>query len=490
MLGPVPDKSNRPRAYEEVARTAALQPVRYQWNFSLIPFNILDGASVQPNPFRKRAIYVVHGVGAHLLTDTSTNLRHDLERVIDDIEPRHWRAKDTDHQWILPVPFVYDGYWGDYDNYERFHPELYKRQSDRERRFFTQLWRRRFKNLLLTSRWLSRRGWPLIRRGSLRFGFHYLFLGLLLQVFVFIGSIRSSYRKRITRTVGDARLYLDAENDTERAIVHFIDRRVGEKFLELLGLDWDLEELSVDQQLKVAGEPHRFEEVVWVAHSLGSVISFNVISDLLHQCLRCRARSPQAARNAERVERGLRQFVTIGSPLDKIWILFNEGRKHTPPSNPVLRPWPVEYLPGGKHDLWMAAGERPFWKNYFYILDPVSGPLEERFQPGVDGPRPRIVNRHTKGWRRPVLCHMSYFRDPQFLIDLLAEAYAPYCKSFVPRTWSLRTCKLRLNAVVIFFYLWLLWVVWRVSPFIGDALMRCWAGRHELLHWVGRVLAH
>ena len=43
----------------------------------------------------------------------------------------------------------------------------------------------------------------------------------------------------LSRALGDVRLYLDPKGEIERVIVQRIDKRVGENFLRLIGLDWN-----------------------------------------------------------------------------------------------------------------------------------------------------------------------------------------------------------------------------------------------------------
>jgi hypothetical protein len=118
----------------------------------------------------------------------------------------------------------------------------------------------------------------------------------------------------------------------ERAIVQRVDKRVGKEFLRMIGLDWDFKPLPVSEMLKSDGKPVVFDRLIWVAHSLGSVISYNVLSDLFQRADDLdRIGTREQKQGVQKFRDALRRFVTIGSPLDKIAFLL--GRD-------ALRPWP------------------------------------------------------------------------------------------------------------------------------------------------------
>lgn len=161
------------------------------------------------------------------------------------------------------------------------------------------------------------------------------------------------------------------------------------------------------------GKPHVFKRVTWIAHSLGSVISYNVISDIFSRCAELRTgldakgilqtdEDIQLKRNIEFVEASLHRFVTLGSPLEKIAFLFPNA----------MRPW-------SENDRTRFAQEngQSRWYNFFHIWDPVSGLLRN------DKFFERVCNMHSKLWRIPGLAHTSYWRDPDILSCIALQAY-------------------------------------------------------------------
>lgn len=255
-----------------------------------------------------------------------------------------------------------------------------------------------------------------------------------------------SLRKNLAAFVDDARLYLEPQGDIELDTVQRIDYRIGEMFLKMLGLDWDLKLLARNKQLKIADRPHRFKRVIWVAHSLGTVISYNVISDLLYRCRQVRRDHPDRKDHVEWVESGLQHFITMGSPLDKVSFLFGHG------GTGVLRPWPEEYLPGGPCDLTrtheaidvnLAGGKSQdpansrqvkFWLNFFYGSDPISGPLDRFASQGKSW----VKNLSPIGLRWPVISHVTYWKDVKVVSKILELAYSGYVNPYPIRLWHSR----------------------------------------------------
>jgi len=410
MRRDVPDKSFRPRAYEH-------DDQRYQWYFRGIPAQVLRKGHIENNPFRARAFYVVHGIGDQALSETAARIRWEIEETIPEIEPSNWQSKAPDN-WMVAEPFVYDGFWGDYTDMESMAPEVCAPLTQKERDFLGLVWRRRAVSGVRSLTWLTRTGIGLIRRAKGITKLYYMGLVPLLLSTGFLMLFIPRYRKILNDYVNDARLYLDPRGDVELDIVQRIDRRVGERFLRMLGLDWDFNCLDKEKQLKIAQNPHVFDEVLWIAHSLGTVISYNVISDLLHRCLEMRKKGEAKLEAVERVERGLLGFVTLGSPLDKVAYLFGEG---------VIRKWPDYYVTESQN-LWSKAitrGQSSFWYNYHYTSDPVSGHLDAF---------PNIENIHPEGWRLPGIAHSFYWKDRQVHQLMMRTTFREFVLPLVPKT--------------------------------------------------------
>jgi len=168
--------------------------------------------------------------------------------------------------------------------------------------------------------------------------------------------------------------------------------------------------------------PPAFDQVYVAGHSLGSVIAYDSINNLLD---RARTASPDPAQiQAADLER-LRGMVTFGSPLNKIFYFF---REQIDPRQ-MLRSQTLDLLhsfrvltnlerPGSSwqfqpvtDDNWREADyylDHNFrWINAFSIEDPVSGRLI--FYDLQDE-----LNQEQYNLYPPVIAHLSYWKDPDF----------------------------------------------------------------------------
>ena len=444
----VPFKHKRPRFFDYRTR-------RYQWRFAHIPQFIKSKGETIQNPFLERAIFVVHGIGKQSLSETAAKIRDGFEDAVQDVEPENWGNQDP-NTWIVPQPYIYDGFWADYHDFEKFVPEAWDDFSERQQQFFSRVWNRRIFSLGRCREWLFDDGvnlWWKARWFPDKVYYTYLVPTLLIVAGLVAHWPKT--QKSFRDYLSDARVYLRPTGDLEHEIIQRIEYRIGCEFLRLLGLDRELELLDEDDQIWVAGRNHIFKEVVWVSHSLGSLISYNVFGDILHKCLECRnnnskeqdVRDEQAERieqavlderakrieqaklieraeqikRVERVENGIRAFVTLGSPLDKIRYLYEGG---------VLRDWPNEYLPGGMYDLWENhKAQGGLWYNFYYNDDPVSGALSRFTSPHKNNANV-VNNNHTRdGFLQvPGMSHNRYWNDPEVLKRILGLHYEPFVK--------------------------------------------------------------
>lgn len=391
----------RPRAYEPLP----------------VPFRFVD--IPHGSPIRDTAVFVVHGIGNQGFPETAVTLRAGFEDAIGDILGRHSASP-------VPPPFAWEGYWADYADFERTFPREWGECTDRERVFFKGLWERRSGGSLRTA------GWLLLQYGRLACPWTHQGVGGARKVTLMAAapltafltaSMLLRHRSILRDVLSDIRVYCSPRGSVEEAIVQRIDRRVGEEFLRLLGLDWDFRDLPSDRWVAISGTRHRFRYVTWVAHSLGTVISYNVLADLLHRATeirndldaRDRKRGPGVdpppedgalRANVERVERGIRRFVTMGSPLELVLSLFPAALREWHHGDPRKRP--------------DESGDgRRWWVNFHHVWDPVSSPLvSRRFLGGVS-------NHHGRVWRIPGLAHVSYWRDRAILKYVVSRAYGP-----------------------------------------------------------------
>jgi hypothetical protein len=222
------------------------------------------------------------------------------------------------------------------------------------------------------------------------------------------------HRTAITGFINDVRLYVDPRGVVERAIVQRIDERVADQVLRLLGLNRDFRLLKHYELLEVGGERLSFSRVVWVAHSLGTVISYNVLSALFQKAAKLeRDGDDEQKKGIAMFRHSLCRFITMGSPLDKISFLFNNS----------LRPWPREQrralLIGGETLESRDADDTEWWINFYHVLDPVSGSLGSQYICGAHAPS----NIHIGlGWI-PGLAHVAYWKDPLTLRFILGRTF-------------------------------------------------------------------
>src|SRR5262245_37351462 len=227
-------------------------------------------------------------MGEQRCTETAASVRNGCEDALDEIlawqERQHVSgarsAKET------PSPIIVDGYWADFDDLQRTFPEDWARFSESERRLFARLWDRRTHGLLGTACWYAREQVRLLSPRIVRdIGLRAWLIYIPLQVVALttLVAFLVRYPRVLTRTLGDVRLYADPKGMVERAIVQRIDRRVRDGFLRLIGLDGEFRPLRAEDLPRAGGEALEIERVVWVAHSLGTVVSYNVLSDLFHK---------------------------------------------------------------------------------------------------------------------------------------------------------------------------------------------------------------
>jgi hypothetical protein len=168
---------------------------------------------------------------------------------------------------------------------------------------------------------------------------------------------------------------------------------------------------------------------VWVAHSLGTVISYNVLSALFHKGLEIdKTGDAEQKAGVELFRNALCRFVTMGSPLDKVAFLFKDKS---------IRPWP-----DSKRRALVRAGEQlessdpsetEWWINFYHVLDPVSGSLGSPFICGNQPPS----NQHIHTCVIPGYAHVAYWTDPSTLRFILGRTYgSSFLKDQEFKPWS------------------------------------------------------
>ena len=367
-------------------------------------------------------------MGEQQWMETAVELRSGFEDALEVI--RAWQRKKLEPHQIhtdqVPPPFIHEGYWANYADAEKTFPEDWKKFNETEKLFFHRLWEMRAYSVFRTWGWFLRQQIRLFFLPGIKLPARLVYLPLqflfpIAEVLALLTSPRI-----ITRILADVRLYAHPQGMTEKAIVQQIDYRVGQEFLRILGLDWDFHPLPKKQQLGGPGKPIKFNRILWVAHSLGTVISYNVLSDLFQRAAELEKSGSKAQRaGVKKFRTSLRRFVTLGSPLDKFAALFPD----------TLRPWPTHDRTNLLADtgdtytdsindqtLYPHVEAKEWWINFYHVLDPVSGALDN---PNICGENPPL-NFHSD-WKSlalvPGLAHSSYWSALKVLRFFLGRTY-------------------------------------------------------------------
>jgi hypothetical protein len=394
----------------------------YQWNLHRVAKTVRIGGKTIPHPGRECAIFVVHGMGKQEWTDTAVMLRSGFEDAL--VKILKWQLKHPPEHKIsekdkTPPPFIHEGFWANYADIEIFFPEDWSRFNDHEQGFFRNLWMKRTFAAFRTFWWLLSQPVRLLYlpRATFIARLVYIPLQFLFPAALILALIR--WRKVLANILSDVRLYAYPQGMSEKAIVQRIDLRVVTGFLELIGLDIDFRPLKKKDKLHVMGEPFEFKRIVWVAHSLGTVISYNVLSDLFHRAAEIKKSGSRIQKaGVEKFRKSLHRFVTMGSPLDKFACLFPDA----------LRPWPYknrsELLDDTGDTLKLRSGgeRKEWWINFYDVLDPVSGALDNPIICGNTSPL-NIHSRFKSLALIPGMAHSSYWNDMKVLRFILGRTY-------------------------------------------------------------------
>ncbi len=232
-------------------RPLAFEDGKFYWNMQRVPRTLPDGKT--PHPGRSSAIFVVHGMGRQHWTDTAAHLRAGFEDAMEAIaawQKKHLQETPGAGHITLPPPFIFDGYWANYDDISTTFPEDWRRFNEYEQNFFGNLWKQRIVSGSRTLRWLLRQQLRLLHPRVLRevglFAW-ILYLPLLIASIVALPFAWFRYREAITGFANDVRLYIEPQGIVERAIVQSIDERVEIQFLRMIGLSREFRPLASDR---------------------------------------------------------------------------------------------------------------------------------------------------------------------------------------------------------------------------------------------------
>src|SRR3989338_3697322 len=96
-------ESQRPRAYELN---------HYPWHLGKVPPTVKVGGEEKPHPAWRSAIFVVHGMGTQVITETAATLRSGFEDVIESLLA--WERKEGIETPLaalgaIPPPLIAEG---------------------------------------------------------------------------------------------------------------------------------------------------------------------------------------------------------------------------------------------------------------------------------------------------------------------------------------------------------------------------------------------
>ena len=155
------------------------------------------------------------------------------------------------------------------------------------------------------------------------------------------------------------------------------------------------------------GREHAYDRVVVVGHSLGSVVAYDMLNDVILED-RLKGLPYDAAHRTE-------MLITFGSPLEKTAYLFRTQRPH----QAEVR----EALAAAVQPMIQSYVSRPrFWVNLYSPNDVISAPL--RFYDSDherEGGTRRVENVPDADADQPLLAHNQYWTNPK-LASVLHDA--------------------------------------------------------------------
>ena len=235
-------------------------------------------------------------------------------------------------------------------------------------------------------------------------------------VWVLLVAASAYIRKVLVQYVGDVAIYImpygvDAFNDL-RARIRECSYTVGRAIYDI----------------RDATGTHAYSDVVVVGHSLGSVIAYDVLNQLV------REENTGSKGSAPNVASRTSMLLTFGSPLDKTAFIFGMQKQQTSAAR--------EALAAAVQPLIQDYGFRPRrWINVHSPWDIISGPLDFYDPPGSTHPR-RVFDVVDADAATPLIAHTEYWRTGavwRVVVEHLKDPPAATEKWGVPPIPALRT---------------------------------------------------
>lgn len=216
----------------------------------------------------------------------------------------------------------------------------------------------------------------------------------LLVTWTVVLLLSGAVRRFLVQYLGDVVVYVES---------HTVDR-----FADLRAR---IRECVTDRARAIYGAtgPEAYASVVVVGHSLGSVVSYDVLNQLLCED----AIDRQADRPTRDVARRTPLFLTFGSPLDKTTFVFAIQHRRTTQAR--------EALVASSQPMLQDYASRPErWINIYSPWDIISGSLEYFDLPGSSDRR-QVMNRRDRDATTLLISHTEYWENT-LLPEVLSEA--------------------------------------------------------------------
>jgi hypothetical protein len=195
-------------------------------------------------------------------------------------------------------------------------------------------------------------------------------------------------------------------------VVVYVESHTVDRFADLRSR---IRECVADRARAIYGAkgPEAYDNVVVVGHSLGSVVSYDVLNQLLCED----AIDRQAGRPGRDVARRTPLFLTFGSPLDKTSFIFAIQHRRTTQAR--------EALAASSQPMLQDYAWRPErWVNIYSPWDIISGSLEYFDLPGASDRR-QVINRKDEDATTLLMAHVEYWENallPGVLSEVLTTA--------------------------------------------------------------------
>ena len=164
---------------------------------------------------------------------------------------------------------------------------------------------------------------------------------------------------------------------------------------------------AIARQIYAAQGADRFDDVLVVGHSLGSVIAYDALDDAIDRDLHVGGWFPESARDQYTVVARTRLLLTFGSPLDKTAFIFRtqesrEAFEIREALAATMQPLIVREDYGYRPTHWINIWSRHDW---------VSGALDYYDAPDATTPK-RVLNVQANTAFDPIRAHTGYWTQP------------------------------------------------------------------------------